>query len=378
MAAMSMLGIVNKVLSMSLCIAIFGAIMAVFMIIIFHELGHFCIARCCGIKILRFSIGFGKALYTWRDKTGTEYVFALIPLGGYVRMLGEERGSVDEAAQGSYYSKRLWMRMAVVLAGPLVNFILAFGVFWLAFIVGSEHLKPIVGGVTASSFAAKAGLQVGDEIISVAGQSVSNWQQVAMAMLAQMGCTGEVAMIVRPHAVRFFDLHGWVLDRAEPDIFATLGIRPYVPPRDWSTKTTLFTYKEHYSALSAIVPALKKIVVLSQYNAIFLGKLVTGKLSATTISGPISVFQAAGKATRAGWSVYLSFIGFVSLSIGFINLLPIPGLDGGHFLFQVIEGVARRPVPLKIQQYGFILGVLLIILVMVHATVNDLLRIFQG
>ncbi len=451
---------------MSVFIAIVGAILAIFIIIVLHEMGHFWVARLFGIKILRFSIGFGKALYKWHGKSGTEYVLALVPLGGYVKMLGESEAKdlPEQEQSAAYHNKPLLVRMAVVLAGPLVNFILAFFVFWLAFMVGSSHLKPLIAKVTPNSIAARAGIKVGDQIIRVDGKRTRNWQQVMMALVADIG-NAKVDVTVKSHhteTTRQLDLSQWRVDEHNPQIFKHLGMipeTPHTPPvvkkvipnspaanagikpfeeifafngkhmtywqnlvdeirkrpgqrvtltvgstqrsryvtlvlgkKERDDKTvgylgvTAFPPQvpprlievERYNPLTAVVPAADKTALMFAYNAIFLGKLLTAKLSMHTVGGPISIFQAAGHATKAGWYVYLSFIGFISVTVGFINLLPVPGLDGGHLLFQIIEGIIGRPVPLRIQQYGLLLGMLLIFFIIAQATINDVRRIFWG
>lgn len=451
---------------MQLAISIIGAILAIFIIIILHEMGHFFVARWFGIKILRFSIGFGKALYKRVGKDGTEYVLAVIPLGGFVKMLGEAdvKSVAPEEMHRAFGRKPLLVRIAVVLAGPLTNFILAIIVFWGAYLIGVQNLKPMVGKVMAHSFAAKAGMLSGDTIVRVGEERTHNWQQVIMALLESMGDAKQVDVWVKPKnsdqlIARPFNLAQWKIDKRDPEIFATLGFFPYLPPikpvilqvmpdspaaraqlqpkdvivtfngkpvTDWMQvvktinrlpgKDVHFTVvrgqaiqsytvqlgsqlrneknvgylgimvvppeyppemltTERYNVLTAWVPALMNTALLLKYNAIVLAKMVTTKLSVKTMGGPISIFQAAGQATEAGWAVYLNFIGFISLTVGFINLLPIPGLDGGHLLFQVIEGIIRRPVPEKIQQYGFTLGMMFVLLIIVHATINDILRI---
>ncbi|OGO90964.1 MAG: RIP metalloprotease RseP [Coxiella sp. RIFCSPHIGHO2_12_FULL_42_15] len=452
---------------MQLAVSIIGAILAIFLIIIIHEMGHFFVARAFGIKILRFSLGFGKALYKRTGNDGTEYVLALIPLGGYVKMLGEAdvQSVPQEEMHRAFHRKPLLVRMGVVLAGPVTNFILAILVFWAAYLIGMEHVKPIIGRIVPHSFAAAAGLKPGDRIVRVGETPTYHWQQVVMSLLTSMGNVKKAILWVEPkgtHRVieRRLDLSGWKLDKRNPQVFETLGLSPYFPPikpiilkvlpespaakahlkshdlivavngqrvKEWAQVTETVsqwpekkimvtvlrgqrTYEipvylgvqqrdkqkvgylgvmvkapkypenmihlERYNVLTAWVPATIKSWDLLKYNAIVLVKMMTAKLSFKTIGGPISIFQAAGQATQAGWGIYLSFIGFISLTVGFINLLPIPGLDGGHLLFQLIEGMIRRPVPEKIQQYGFTLGMLFVLLIVVHATINDLLRIF--
>lgn len=452
---------------MHLFISIIGAFAAIFVIIILHEMGHMYVARLFGIKILRFSIGFGKPLYKYVAKNGTEYVLAMIPLGGYVKMLGEGDTAEVNAAEmhRAFDRKPLLVRMAVVFAGPFTNFVLAVIVFWGAYQVGMNHVKPIVGRVVPGSIAAKSGLKSGDNILAVGIRKTHNWQQVVMAMLLYMGDHKKVDLKVEAvgssqATLRQLDLSGWQLNKRKPEIFKTLGMYPFEPkvapvilrvlpespaalagmkPKDKITAvngkpvttwgqvvkavaglggkkvsltvssggqarslsvqlsqkvrgdkkvgylgvmvvppkyTNSMIYREKYNLLTAWMPALSKAWTLFKYNGIVLYKMITAKLSFKVIGGPISIFQAAGQASHAGIVVYLSFIGFISLAVGFINLLPIPGLDGGHLLFQIIEGLTRRPVPQRIQQYGLTLGMLVVVLVIVHATINDLVRIF--
>ncbi len=451
---------------MHLFISIVGAILAIFVIILLHEMGHFFVARAFGIKIIRFSIGFGKAIYKRVAKDGTEYAIGIVPLGGYVKMLGETDVKDVPASEmhRSFNRKPLLVRMAVVLAGPFTNFVLAIVVFWAAYLIGISHVKPVVGSVVPKSFAAEAGVKSGDHILKVGGVRTYNWQQVIMKMFLQMGDPGKLNVTVMPKnstqtAVRSFNLSHWKIDKRKPEIFKTLGMFPLIaliPPvvkrimpkspaakaglmpkdritsingkpihswnqavamirnlaghkavmtvqRDGHAKTlnilighqlqnkklgylgvmvvpptipASMLYKERYNVLTAWKPAVIRTWVLFKYNALVLEKMITAKLSFKVIGGPISIFQAAGKATHAGLEVYLGFIGFISLAVGFINLLPIPGLDGGHFLFQLIEAIIRRPVPDRIQAMGFTFGMLFVIFIVVHATINDLYRIF--
>lgn len=450
---------------MHLMISIIGAILAIFIIIILHEMGHFFVARAFGVKILRFSIGFGRALYTKVDKNGTEYVLAAIPLGGYVKMLGEtnENDIPSQERHRAFNRKPLLVRMAVVLAGPATNFVLAVLVFWAANLIGTSHIKPITGRVLAHSYAAKAGVKQGDYILAVGDKPTYNWQQVIMELFMYIGDPEPALVKVIPKGqstpvIRSFDLATWKIDKRKPEIFKSIGMFPFtprIPPiiqkviphspaanagmraqdkiikvqgksinDDWAQVTDLIgqssgkqmsitvqragkpkvlnvkvgrradtgylgvmvvmpklapdmIYTERYNVLTAWKPAALRAWVLFKYNLLVLQKLINAKLSFKVIGGPISIFQAAGEASHGGWEVYLSFIGFISLAVGFINLLPIPGLDGGHFLFQVIEALIRRPVPEKIQAVGFTVGMLFVLLIVLNATVNDLYRLFN-
>ncbi|AKQ33573.1 RIP metalloprotease RseP [Candidatus Coxiella mudrowiae] len=453
---------------MSLAIAILGAIIAIFSIIILHELGHFVVACACGIKVLRFSIGFGKALCKWKGKSGTEYILALLPLGGYVKMLGEgDEITSAKDAHRAFNQKPLFIRMLVVLAGPFTNFLLALISFWGVYLMGVTHTRPIVGEVVPHSIAAQAGIKPGDELVEIDGKAIKNWQQALMAIIALMGDRNEMEMMVKPQnssqeSLRNLELLKWNLDQRSPDVFKSLGLLPYqprIPPvinsvmkgspaeraqlqqgdrvkaingqpvKDWlevvnivrqkpnekiqltvtrNDKTHLISlttgkkymeettvgylgvlsqpppqwpdnliYKEEYSFWGAWRSAVEQTWRLLTFNAMVMVKMIIGKVSIHTLGGPITVFQAAGKAIQAGFQVYLGFIGFISLTIGFINLLPIPGLDGGHLLFQIIEGLFRRPVPERIQIISLTLGVVFFIFLMVQATINDIARLFS-
>lgn len=452
---------------MHLLVAIIGAVFAVFLIILLHELGHFAAARFCGIHVVRFSLGFGKAL--WKHvskKTGTEYVLAILPLGGYVKMLGEgEETVLPEETDHSYNGKALWQRMIVVLAGPFVNVLLAIIAFYFAYLMGVVHIKPIVGRVAPNSIAAKAGVTSGDEIIKVGNKVTQNWQQVLLALVQSVGDHGQLSLTVKPkntdqYKVHQLNLASWQVDQRKPQFLASLGLQPYqpklvpivgkvmphspaekagiqkgdrvlavnqAPVTDWlalvkwvrqhpNQSTTLLIRRgdsrqrlpiqigaqqangkaegrlglmveapeipanmirhEHFSWLSAWVPAVKQTGQLFKLNVIVTAKLLTGKVSVKSLGGPVAIFKAAGEATQLGWQDYLGFIAFISLAIAYLNLLPIPGLDGGHFLFQVIEGLIRRPVPEKVQTVGLSIGMIFLVFLMVQATINDLLRLF--
>jgi len=452
---------------MQLFIAIVGAVFAIFSIIILHELGHFTVARLCGIRVIRFSVGFGKAL--WKHvskKTGIEYVLAVLPLGGYVKMLGEgEETTLPEEAAHSYNCKPLWQRMVVVLAGPFVNFVLAILAFYAAYLMGTVHIKPIVGRVTPNSIVAKAGVKPGDEIVKVGNVTTKNWQQVLLAVVQKTGDHGQLPLTVkRKNAtkleIRQLNLANWHLDQRTPEFLESLGLSPYQPKfvpiigevlpaspakkagmrkgdiilaingrkvADWvalqkwvhkhPNQFAIFTvqrgklrknfkvqlgtqhidaqvqghigvmvqppkipanmiHHEHFNLLSAWVPAVKQTWVLFKLNVIVTAKLITGKVSVKSLGGPVTIFRAAGQATQLGWQVYLGFIAFISLTIGYLNLLPIPGLDGGHFLFQLIEGLIGRPIPEKVQTIGLSIGMIFLVFLMVQATINDLLRLF--
>lgn len=450
---------------MELLVTVIGAVLAVFLVIVIHESGHFFVAKAFGVKVLRFSIGFGKPLWSKVSKSGTEYVLAILPLGGYVKMLDDREVQVSQQeSQYAYNHQPLLVRMAIVLAGPITNFLLAIVVFWIIFLMGVTYVKPIVGQVVPGSIADRSGIKQGDVIRSVQGKKVEQWQQVLTRLIEEMGrsklkiITQAPGQTPQEHNV---SLHNWRLKDIEPDPLNSVGIIPFQPPipaivskvvtnspasrsglqegeliieangqpvQDWpalaeiirthpnqeisltvqkadtvrhlkvqldnrSNKGQAVGYfgvevkmpewpadtliKPHYSIISAWVPALQQAWYLTIFNGIVLAKMIGGKISLQTLGGPITIFRTAGAASQAGLKVYLGFIAFISVTLGFINILPIPGLDGGHFLFQIIEGIIRRPISERYQMLLLRLGIILIILLIAQGTINDVRRMFS-
>lgn len=230
-------------------------------------------------------------------------------------------------------------------------------------------VPPVVASIAKDSPAEKAKLQSGDRIAAINGQPIKDWLQIVN--LVQKKPNEEIQLtILRDHEARRIPLK---VDAMKEDGKAVGYLGILSRPPQWPPH---FTYQEKYTVWSAWLPAVEQSWRLFTFNLIVMAKMVIGKVSIHTLGGPITVFQAAGKATQAGLQVYLGFIGFISLTIGFINLLPIPGLDGGHLLFQVIEGLFRRPVPERIQLIGLTIGMIFLIFLMVQATINDLVRLF--
>lgn len=440
-----------------------------------HEFGHFWVARRCGVKVLRFSIGFGKAAKTWIGRDGVEYVIAPIPLGGYVKMLGQEDTSVADSGDIdpgqrhlSFAYKPLWQRMAIVAAGPIANFLLAILVFWIINIgYGVSGIAPVINSVVEDSPAWQAGLRSGDEILAVDNEPTIIWQQVTLQMLGRLGETGNVQLSVKP-ANRagtrdvMIPIVDWMGDSTEPNPVADLGIIQFEIPaliagvtpdgraeagglqardrvvsvngktiRGWShwveviranpelpldvavergglivnlvlqparteaedgssigsigayvAETSLadiipaeMRREIRYNPLTAIQPALLETWNKSVFVLDSVKKMVIGLISVKNINGPITIAQVAGETATYGLDVYLGFLALLSISLGVLNLLPIPVLDGGHLLYYAIEAVIRRPVPERIQAWGLQLGLLLISGIMVLAIFNDVTRI---
>ncbi|HAS49328.1 MAG TPA: RIP metalloprotease RseP [Gammaproteobacteria bacterium] len=456
-------------------ISIIALLVTLGILVTIHEFGHFWVARRCGVKVLRFSIGFGKAAKTWIGKDGVEYVIAPIPLGGYVKMLGQEDTTVTDTSsvpasqrQYSFACKPLWQRMVIVAAGPIANFLLAIFVFWLINIsYGVSGIAPVVNSVIEDSVADRAGLRAGDEILAVDGTETIIWQQVTLQLLARLGETGDVTLTVdpadsnRPRDIRL-PIDAWMGSETAPNPVNDLGIIQFEIPADiagivpggaadaaglqagdkivsvdgspirgWThwveviranpeltlnvvvkrggidnvllmqparatlddgtvigsigayvEETTLaellppeMQRQVDYNVVSAIQPALVETWDKSLFVLDSVKKMVIGLISVKNINGPITIAQVAGETATYGLDVYLGFLALLSISLGVLNLLPIPVLDGGHLLYYAIEAVIRRPVPERIQAFGLQLGLLLISGIMVLAIYNDVNRL---
>ena len=460
---------------LEILVSVLALVVTLGILVTIHEFGHFWVARRCGVKVLRFSIGFGKAAKTWIGKDGVEYVIAPIPLGGYVKMLGQEDTTVASSSEVSasqrhlsFAYKPLWQRMAIVAAGPVFNFLLAIFIYWVINITyGINGIAPVVNGVANNSAAQLAGLEVGDEILAVDGHQTIIWQHVTLQMLARLGESGDLVLTVNPansssiREVRI-PINAWMGDSTEPDPVTDLGIvRIEIPARigevlpggraesggllagdevlsvngerilGWThwvevvrsnpeleldvivqrggsatglviqprlvegedgsamgsigaavQNTSLaeilpdeMRREIHFGPIAAIKPALQETWDKSIFVLDSVKKMIIGLISVKNINGPITIAQVAGETATYGLEVYLGFLALLSISLGVLNLLPIPVLDGGHLLYYMIEAVIRRPVPERIQAWGLQLGLLLISGIMVLAIYNDFARI---
>lgn len=367
---------------MSIVIAILGILLTILFVIGTHEAAHFIAARWLGVKVLRFSIGFGKALFRWHDKTGTEYVFALIPLGGYVKMLDENEGNVPENELSQAYNRQpFYKKFLIVLAGPASNIFCAFILYWLIFMIGFVTVKPIIGNVTPHSIAAEAGLKPNQEILSIDNSTIHSWTGVLFRLMTHIGDHDHLIIETAPVKNKksqsySLDLTNWHMDELQPDPLTSLGIKPYEPaaPKYIWPKETLRTLK--FGPVTAAAYAWRQIHDLTYFNVVLFGKMFTGKLSLKSLGGPITIFESAGDALNAGYLAFMGFLAFLSISIGIINILPIPGLDGGHLFIQAIEAIIRRPIPERYLLLLFRIGFIFILFVLVQALVNDVLRMY--
>ena len=447
---------------------IFAFIFALGILITFHEFGHYWVARKYDVKILRFSVGFGRPL--WRKEFGmdnTEFVLGAIPLGGYVKMLDEREGFVPELERTrAFNNKSLGERVAIVIAGPLFNFIFAVLAYWIVFVVGVTGLKPMVGSVEENSVAMQAGFRVDDEITEINGRGTATWNTVLEKLVA--GVIERSVATVSVRDVRGYerllevDLASISIDAmAQGNLLSLLGVEPVrpalpaiigevanqgaareagllagdkmvavdgTPVRDWrhwveliraapgiplsvriirdgeylemvltpqekvseegetigfigvgldpdfDIDHSLFTI-EAYPLHTALVKGVGKTLDMTVLTLQILGRMITGQASLKNLSGPVSIAQYAGQTAQLGIVAFLGFLAIVSVSLGVLNLLPVPLLDGGHLFYYFIEFFKGSPVSESVQLLGQRIGIVLLFGLMTLAIYNDIIRL---
>jgi regulator of sigma E protease len=440
------------------------------LLITFHEFGHFWVARKLGVGVLRFSVGFGKPLWSRRGKDGTEYVVAAIPLGGYVKMLDEREGEVPEEDLGKAFNRKpVWTRIAIVGAGPVFNLVFAVFAFWLMFMVGIPEMRPVVGEV--SGIAAEAGILPGDELIALDDETTRTWSHAILGLVTYALDRDKVNVTVQDAEGRqsqhLLDLSQLEPDFNEEDTLEAIGLHPWqleIPPVigevtagspafsaglhsgdlivsiagedviSWSwighlvqehgqDNQPLAVSVERNGALfelevsprreksgissgrlilgvtNAEISAeqratLDRAVIMLRHGPLagltaavgetwrltgatfgMLTRMITGKASVRNLSGPISIARFANASASRGLSNFLFFLGAISLSLGILNLLPIPVLDGGHLLYYLIELIKGSPVSDQVQVAGQYFGLMALAGLMSLAFVNDILRL---
>ena len=445
----------------SFLISLLSFIVALGILVFIHEFGHFWVARKNGIKVLKFAVGFGKPIYRWYDKQGTEYSIGLIPLGGYVRMLDTRVDEVDEQDLGvTFNNKKVGQRIAVVAAGPMANFVFAVFALLLMYLIGVPAVKPVVGDIEKGSIAASAGLLPTDEITRVSDNQVVDWETTTFALLQQVGAeqvevrvnrqgqdtkvvlntrdwsvddgrvlsglgitpfrpkatltiqqvvdnsAAQKAGILQGDTLVSFDgqeLSGWpqaveVISNApgeiirvkiirdsmllelkvKPDTRQTedgfsqgyLGIAPVV--ENWPKG---YVFEQQYGILPALQKSLERTWSLTSLSFQMIGKLLTGDIGLNNLSGPISIAQGAGVSAQSGIVYFLSFLALISINLGVVNLLPLPVLDGGHLMYFFIELIRGKPVSERVQEMGFRIGALVLMMIMGIAIINDFARL---
>ena len=449
--------------------SIFAFVLAIGILVAVHEYGHYLIARLIGVKVLRFSIGFGRPIWLRRWGTDqTEYCVSAVPLGGYVKLLDEREGNVDTVDLPRAFNRQpIPKRIAVLVAGPMMNFVFAVFAYWTMFVIGVPGAQPIIGDVTEASIAANAGLAEGDRIVQVGEQPVATWEGAILAILDSILADGDMPMQVVDRqddrrTVRL-DVQGKMTELTEPGkMFSGLGITPWAPPwfplvmdvqagspaetagllpgdlilrldgdpvhngADWvrlvqskpdqtvqlvverggaelqltvglasklsegnpvgwiGTTTTVppgvldrYRADQRYSFGESFGVALKRTWSMSALTVRMVGRMITGEVSAKNISGPINIAQYAGYSASGGLVSFLSFLAIVSISLGILNLLPIPMLDGGQVVYQVLEAFKGSPLSERAQLIGQQIGIAILVVLMSFAFYNDLARIFN-
>ncbi|WP_417789051.1 RIP metalloprotease RseP [Terasakiella pusilla] len=351
-------------------------IFALSVLVFFHELGHYWVARRSGVKVEVFSIGFGPELFGWNDKAETRWKVCLLPFGGYVKMFGDAdatssgldegtRPFTDEEKAVSFHYKSLKARSAIVAAGPIANFILAAVLFALLYMaVGvPEKFYAGIGDVVTESAAEQAGLQKGDRILSLNGETVETFDQLREIVLVnparELQATvlrdgSEIILAITPHA-----------KEAGDKTVGVLGVRPDPDQAEYVT----------YNPAVALWMGVERTYQLSAQILSHLGTLVTGGGSVKDLGGPLRIAQVSGDAAKSGFDNLIYLMAVLSVNLGLINLFPIPMLDGGHLVFYAIEAIRGKPLSEKAQEYGFRLGLTLVLGLMVFATWNDLVQL---
>jgi regulator of sigma E protease len=466
--------------------SILALLVSLSILVTVHEFGHYWMARKCGVHVLRFCVGFGKPIYTYRVKpiqtepqaglhTGTrsneplpatEFCIAAIPLGGYVKMLDQREAFVaDDQVHYALNGKPVLQRIAIAAAGPIANFLLAILAYWLLFASGVTGIIPVIGTLSTDSPAHFSGLKAGQEILQVDGHDTPTWSEVNLKLFERLGETGSVSFQVSEagslgttgeYEVEITD---WLVGEDEPRPARALGLVPRIPKyradigeivpggraeqaglrvgdritaingvaldswadlvrllqanaevslkvdiaRGGQASTLLITpaavvengrtkgvigaarlvapwpkemlRKIQYPIYSAWLPAVEKTIDISVFTLGSIIKMIEGVISPKNLSGPITIAQIANQTAQSGLESFIGFIALLSISLGIINLLPIPMLDGGHLLYYMVELLTGKALPEKIQEYGYQLGLALILGIMVLAFYNDFMRL---
>ncbi|MCZ2158457.1 RIP metalloprotease [Bartonella sp. 220] len=355
------------------------SVLFVIMIIIFvHEIGHYLMGRWCGIKASVFSLGFGPKIAGYTDKHGTQWRLALIPLGGYVKFIGDEEGvnvPSSPIVSGSFASAHAWKKAATVFAGPLFNALFTIVILtFFFFIYGRIATEPIVGSLVKDFPAIQSGLELGDRFVEMDGQRVESFESL-MNYIAFHGedpiefkieRMGQVfTAVITPKVIERDDGFGNLVQTS------MIGVGVPVDPDNPTRLDPAYVKYIHYGFVRAVKEASERATSIVTQTIFFMGRLMGGKEDHCQLSGPSKTVKIAWKISETGFISLLNFTAFLSIGIGLINLFPIPPLDGGHFLLHVIEALTRRPISAKIREIVFRVGFFVVLLFMVFAFFND-------
>jgi regulator of sigma E protease len=450
---------------MSVLHTVLWFLVAIGVLVVIHEFGHYLAARLAGVKVLRFSVGFGKPLFSRRlGRDQTEWTVSALPLGGYVKMLDEREGAVPAAEVHRAFNRAgVWRRIGIVLAGPMANFLLAVVLYWALFLNGLPALKPMIGEPPADTPAAIAGLVAGDEIDRVNDTEIRSFQDLRLTLLRAGVAGGRVELGLKSGRTVELDVAGVQTDELDQDPLQPLGIsrfdpeipavigkviedgaaarsklqagdrirsvdgEPLVSWQEWvqlirsSPQQALEVEVERdggrlaisltpdsveesgkrvgkigaapevdetilaglmtevrYGPVDGLIQGVKKTWDMSVFTLEMMGRMVLGQVSWKNLSGPLTIADYAGQSAALGWISFVSFLALVSVSLGVLNLLPVPVLDGGHLLYYIYEVLTGRAVSEKVMEYGMRIGMALLLLLMSLALYNDLQRLFAG
>ena len=353
--------------------SILAYLLAILVIVFIHEMGHFLVGRWCGVRIEAFSLGFGKEIWGFNDKHGTRWKFCWIPMGGYVKFEGDANAaSMPDFSSAhsptSLPGAKLWKRFLIVAAGPVANFLLAIAIFASAYMfVGSPVNEPRVDDVLAGSAAEQAGLKTGDFIRSIDGAPIGSFGEIQDAMLLH----GEVPIaLVIDRAGQMQDITLTPKFAEVDDGFGGKVMKTQIGIVHDGKLDPQSNVK--YGPVEAVAKASRQTWLMVETTLRYVGKVFQGTESTSQLHGPLGVAKVAGEAAVQGPWTFIAFIGFISVSIGLINLFPIPILDGGHLLFYIVEAVIGRPVSAAAQEWSFRIGLTAILMLVVLVTVNDI------
>jgi regulator of sigma E protease len=350
-------------------------------VVFFHELGHFLVGRWCGVKVDAFSIGFGPEIAAFTDRSGTRWRFAWIPLGGYVKFHGDPNGAsagVIEGAENmppeerkvSFFAQPVWKRAAIVFAGPAASFLLGIAIFAVSFYAGGRtSLAPVIEKVRPGDPADVAGLKSGDIIISINGQNIKTWNEMQRTVQAasDQRLTFVVQRAKRDETVEVTPKRRDLNTPFGVHRVGLIGVEPKIGPDAW--------VKESFSLPQSVGMGFSETGFIIERTVSYIVGLIAGRESTDQISGPIRIAEISGEFAKVGFSALFHLAAVLSVSIGLLNLLPIPMLDGGHLLFYAVEAIKGRPISERNQELGFRVGLGLVMALMLFATFNDILHV---